>query len=140
MKSKTPLRIFIIVGTIGGIIFIAFLCLYSAYFFLGGPILLARFDHQLNRVPFDKDLWKAEAEIPEHEREPTREYMIDDLLDRYDFEGWSIDDVKALLGEPDDTRNDTRMIYYKLGRFNHYFYLKFDEKGLVAEYTVVWDV
>lgn len=96
-----------------------------------------RIDRELNRMPFDQDLWKAEAKIDPYDREPIREYMIDDLLERYDFTGWNISKVKALLGEPDYLDKDRRINYYCLGRNRlNYLILKYDQNGFVTEFYV----
>lgn len=137
MKPETPLRVI----AVSVLIFLAIICLYYACGFSMGAasILSARIDRRLNRIPFDEDLWKAEAEIPKHERTPTREYMIDDLLGQYDFTEWHRNEVVELLGEPDRVHRNRHMVYYMLGRYSNYFCLKFDANDLVTEYAVVQD-
>jgi hypothetical protein len=137
MKLETPLRII----AISVVVFLAIVCLhYICVFSMAmAPIYLAQVDRQLHPMPFDKALWKAEAEIDMYEREPTREYMVDDLLGQYDLTKWHRNEVLELLGKPDHIAKDRRMLYYKLGRSNDYFYLAFDENGLVTKYAIVWD-
>jgi hypothetical protein len=50
-------------------------------------------------IPFSADSWHAPL-YDENGFTGTRWAMVDDLLHRYDFRGWTELDVIALLGEP----------------------------------------
>lgn len=149
MKSKTRSRVIIfsalaILSTL--VIVLAILCLISGYFssVIGYAIyhlkIEPQIDRQLNSIPFDEGLWRAQGRIDREDRDRTRKYMLDDLLNRYDFTGWSKSEVLKLLGHPDReyTNADTNAIsiyYYLDGWTTDYFYLTFDEDDLVIRYA-----
>ena len=89
-----------------------------------------------NAIPFDKDVWQAATQEDEHGRELTREYMVDDLLSRYNFKGWHRRDVENLLGKPDWAPADHPWIQYILSLQLNYLHFEFDEDGLVKRYFV----
>jgi hypothetical protein len=92
-----------------------------------------------NAIPFDQEVWQAATQEDEHGRELTREYMVDDLLSRYDFKGWHRRDVKDLLGKPDWAPSDRPWIQYTLSLFLNYLHFGFDKDGLVKSYFVEWE-
>ena len=49
--------------------------------------------------PFDAAAWRQPKPIDNDRTE--RSQMVDDLLRRYDFSGWTREEVVKLLGEPD---------------------------------------
>ena len=57
-------------------------------------------------IPFNEAKWKAPDSSKPYDL--TRLAMLDDLLARYNFNGWSRTQVEALLGSPDnvDVDND----------------------------------
>lgn len=66
--------------------------------------------------------------------------MLNDLLNRYDFTGWSKSEVLKLLEKPDRVyadadSNETSIYYYLDGWTTDYFYLTFDENDLVIHYA-----
>ena len=95
-------------------------------------------DLKRDQRAFDAELWKA-ARKEKAPTDPIRGHMIDDLLNQYDFTGWTESEVMDLLGPPDNTNIDHRMVWYSLGTYNHDFILKYDENGQVIEYGERWD-
>ena len=67
---------------------------------IGGSILRsAWWNGGVRPIPFDTTVWHRADPIENYRT--VRSRMVDDLLNRYDFHGWSRDDVTKLLGEPD---------------------------------------
>jgi len=62
------------------------------------------------RIPFDVAGWNAPQIDDRGYSTGTRLRMIDDLLKRYDFHDWSVQDVQELLGEP-----DLKYEFYEIG-------------------------
>ena len=95
---------------------------------------------QRNAIPFDKDVWRTAISTDDHgSQELTREYMVDDLLARYDFIGWHRNEVEELLGPPDIVIEEHSITEYILSRLINYIYFRFDENDSVIEYDVVWE-
>ena len=68
----------------------------------------------MTQIPFDAVAWKRADPI---KRDRTvRSQMIDDLLGRYNFQGWTEQQIVQLLGEPDSRLGFERYdIVYKMG-------------------------
>lgn len=90
--------------------------------------------------------WQKADPIEGHRT--VRSQMIDDLLQRYNFRGWSADEVIELLGLPDRHPPSMRSVdmVYRLGfrpdawaLDDEYLYFRFDGQARVAEYGVTVD-
>jgi hypothetical protein len=93
-----------------------------------------------NAIPFDKEAWATAIREDEHgRRELTREYMVEDLLSKYDFNGWHRRKVLDLLGEPDWAPSDYPWIQYILSLDLNYLHFEFDENDRVTRYFVEWE-
>jgi hypothetical protein len=104
------------------------------------PMQQAKAHRQRNAMPFDKEVWRTATSTDEHgSQELSREYMIDDLLARYDFIGWHRNEVEELLGPPDIVIKEHSITEYILSRLINYIYFRFDENDSVIEYDVVWE-
>ena len=74
-----------------------------------------------------------------------RIYMIEDLLNRYNFKSMSKNEIIELLGTNDCLVLDDEIIYTigtknkELFLFYHYFCIKFDDSGNVVETYVYQD-
>jgi hypothetical protein len=93
-----------------------------------------------NAIPFDKEAWRAAAQEGRYSpRGFTREYMVDDLLSKYDFVGWHRREVLDLLGEPDWAPSDYPWIQYILSLDLNYLHFELDENDRVKRYYVEWE-
>jgi hypothetical protein len=93
-----------------------------------------------NAIPFDKEVWRTAVQEDEYgRRELTREYMVDDLLSKYDFKGWPRREVLDLLGEPDWAPSEHPWIQYILSLDLNYMHFEFDENDRVKRYYVEWE-
>jgi hypothetical protein len=78
-------------------------------------VLLRQFEKPDDQLPFEPAGW-AGPMVDSQGFTGTRLKMVDDLLNRYDFRGWSIRNVQGLLGKPDQERfeQDGRVVEYDL--------------------------
>lgn len=94
-------------------------------------------------IPFNQAEWKAPASS--EPTDMTRLAMLDDLLARYNFKGWTREQVEALLGPPDDVDvdndwleapDDWDMLYNTGMVIGDLYWLVFDldEQGKVISY------
>lgn len=103
---------------------------------------VARYERQRNAIPFDENIWRTvtvAGDKWEREQEKRREYLVDDLLKRYDFMGLHRSNVEQMLGKPDHEIEEQHMTYYTVSMFFNYLYFRFDESNRVVKYNVVWD-
>ncbi len=63
-----------------------------------------KLDSENEQIPFSIEGWNSPMTGPDGTFTGTRLKMVDDLLNRYDFHGWSIIQVEQLLGKPVDRR------------------------------------
>mgnify|MGYP006969367956 CR=1 FL=1 len=63
------------------------------------------FENDVEQIPFDRVEWRLAMAIEGHRT--TRSQMIDDLLEEYDFHGWSRASILDLLGDPDWKAEDS---------------------------------
>jgi hypothetical protein len=68
---------------------------------LGGVIGLGKwaFRPEVERLRFDSTKWQRADPIERHRT--VRSQMIEDLMERYNFQGWTRQEVVKLLGKPD---------------------------------------
>lgn len=96
-------------------------------------------------IPFDSATWKLKSSSDF--RDNKRAAMLDDLLSRYDFKGWTRAQLEAVLGNADDVNlasnlegpSDVWDIGYHAGvDWIDYRVLVFDldDEGLVSEYSI----
>src|SRR5262249_39220916 len=78
--------------------------------------------YDVPKIPFDAAAWKQVTDPCHAQQRPTppdsyrtsRSKMINDLLRRYDFRGWTRDQIIDLLGKPDkpgDSFDQWDMVY-----------------------------
>lgn len=118
---------------------------------VGGLILVALFAIRLSsiyladlekakQIPFEPEAWKSVSlsQIYSDHTLHTRLYMVDDLLAKYNFTGWSQEELENLLGKPDVDQNHRTppRIYYALGYTSDTVWLIFwlDEQGRVIRH------
>ena len=84
--------------------------------------------------PFTVEGWNGPYTHPNGNFTYTRYHMVRDLLQRYEFQGWSIDRVIALLGKPDkeETQGAQNLIYYDLGNGLDFLIFETDEHHTVT--------
>jgi hypothetical protein len=82
----------------------------------GSPNTFGLFNKPDQQIPFDVAGWNAPMTDPDGLFTGTRLKMVDDLLQRYDFHGWTVDEVKELLGEPlvDEAEEQGHVVTYDL--------------------------
>lgn len=96
------------------------------------------------QIPFDEATWKnAKYDYQKHIESDIRGQMTDDLFKRYKFDGWTREQVIALLGESDslgELEGEWDLIY-GLGRIPGAFAIdlqnygfKLDRQGRVREH------
>lgn len=103
------------------VLILTFIC--NGLLFIGIPY--AYLTYQSAQMEFSADKW--------HEHEDKRVDIVDDLLEEYDFTGWSETKVTKLLGEPvkDGGGKEPNNIVYYLG----------DERGYPSidrEWLLFW--
>lgn len=98
-------------------------------------------------IPFDGQLWQTY--LADNGESPVRLQMVDDLLNRYDLNGYSKDELIELLGPPGEFRKDWPLladwdVIYRLGAghdrlliYRNYLCFRFNEDGNVIDYEVV---
>lgn len=102
--------------------------------------------HPVKPIAFEAPAWQRADRIEGHRT--VRSQMIDDLLRRYNFRGWSEDEVIELLG-PSDRRPPTMRsvhIVYRLGAQrgawsldDEYLYFRIDAQNRVTEFGTTVD-
>jgi hypothetical protein len=95
----------------------------------------------IEQIPFDVAGWNAPMTGgPDSTFTGTRLRMVDDLLKRYDFHGWTVQQLKDLLGEPWAWPDDPRpFIRYDLRDGLNLLIFEMDEKGVVVNCYVYRD-
>jgi hypothetical protein len=98
---------------------------------------------EVEQVSFDPIAWKRAEPIGSFRT--VRSQMIDDLLRRYDFQGWTREEVIQLLGTPNTVSGFTQFdVVYVLGlerggafsQDDEALGFKFDANGRVVNYRV----
>ncbi len=64
----------------------------------------------------------------------TRLKMVDDLLSRYDFHGWDVEEIQDFLGEPDDSQEN--IIRYDLRDGLNWLIFEFNDDFQIVDYHV----
>lgn len=87
-------KLFLKIGLFGiaGLV-LGYFLLVSFLFF--GPKVKSYAD----RMPFESSTWKVHLDG----KEPTKQYMVDDLLSRYQLVGMRDNEIEELLGRPPQT-------------------------------------
>jgi hypothetical protein len=105
--------------------------------------LCAQFRKKEERIPFDVEGWNGpmvdiDADVY---FTGTRLKMVDDLLKRYDFHGWHLQDVKDLLGEPcnDYYEEQKHIVEYDLRDGLKLLVFEVDERLNVTNYYTYID-
>lgn len=121
---------------------------FSGYGGLMGWILESNAEPPVVQIPFEVEAWKRADPIDGFRT--VRIQMIDDVQKRYNFSGWTRDEVTDLLGKPDwmppAMRQNWQMAYL-LGRErssfmaldNEFLVFRFDLQGNVISYLVTTD-
>lgn len=86
------------------------------------------------QIPFDQEGWNAPMTNSEGHFTGTRLKMVDDLLDRYDFKGWSTQEIQNLLGEPDLRQEHS--LQYDLREGLNLLIFTIDSQNTVLKYHV----
>lgn len=81
-----------------GIVYVG-LALVAVTACLSAMALLGKHYRAEEQIRFDVEGWHAPMTDSEGHFTGTRLRMVDDLLKRYDFHGWSKEDLVALLGD-----------------------------------------
>jgi hypothetical protein len=119
----------------------------TTVFVLAGVAILFWFARR-QQIPFDPAAWsQADPATPAgrgSNRRTVRSFMVDDLLRRYDFHGWSREQVIDLLGPPTESWSGFEQwdVIYVLGleRLGNWSLddealgFKFDETDRVEKY------
>ena len=105
--------------------------------------------NEVPQVPFDAAAWRVgdawQVIKQTKDSRTVRSKMIEDLLHRYQFKGWSREQVTDLLGQGDDRGDAFHRwdLVYVLGLARGFFALdyealgfKFDDQERVKEYRV----
>ncbi|WP_144697757.1 hypothetical protein [Fictibacillus phosphorivorans] len=112
--------------------------LFNGILFLGLPY--AYLAYQGSKFTFSVEKW--------HAQEDKRGDIVEDLVEKYDFKGWSDTRVIKLLGEPvkDGARKEPDNIVYYLGDESGYpsidsewLLFWFDENDRVTKFEVTTD-
>lgn len=102
--------------------------------------------HPVKSIPFDATAWQGADPIEDHRT--VRSQMIDDLLKRYSFRGWSESEVIELLGTPDRGPPSTPRCWlvYRLGAErgawaldDEYLYFQFNAQNRVTDFGTTVD-
>lgn len=102
--------------------------------------------YPVGQSTFESTAWRLAEPIKGHRTARSR--MVDDLLERYRFQGWTKAEVIDLLGPPDWHPPSMRSVdmVYRLGfrpdawaLDDEYLYFRFDGQARVAEYGVTVD-
>lgn len=124
---------------------IAVTILMGAGLLLLAPIVCASaiaslnlFDKPDERIPFSVAGWNAPMTDSEGYFTGTRLEMVDDLLNRYDFHGWNVQDVQELLGKPDSKqiKEQGYIIEYDLREGLNLLIFEIDNQHKVVNYRV----
>ncbi len=114
-----------------------------ALILLTSIFLCAQFSKDEEQIPFDVDGWNGPMiDASTGVFTGTRLKMVDDLLKRYDFHGWHIQDVKALLGEPsydDNYKGKRLLVEYDLRDGLKLLIFEVDEQMTVVDYYTYID-
>ena len=92
-------------------------------------------------IPFSIEGWNSTRYDAKGYFTYTRYKMVQDLLKRYDFHGWSMADVERLLNKPDDEKdvNQKHLVYYDLGNGIEFLILQVDAERRVVNYYLHLD-
>ena len=123
----------ITVGLIGtGLLLLAVTVCGSVFVFL------KQFDKVDEQIPFDTAGWNAPMTDSRGYFTGTRLKMVDDLLGRYDFHGWRVQNVQGLLGEPDYERveGQRHFLEYDLRDGLNLLIFEIDNQHRVVDYHV----
>jgi hypothetical protein len=95
----------------------------------------------VEQIPFDVAGWNAPMTGKDSIFTGTRLKMVDDLLRRYDFHGWTEQEVKDLLGEPERPWDDRRghALRYNLREGLNLLIFQLDDQNRVVRYYVYKD-
>ena len=92
-------------------------------------------------IPFSAEGWNSTRYDAKGNFTYTRYKMVQDLLNRYDFHGWSMADVEKLLNTPDDEKSEgqKRLVYYDLGNGIEFLILQVNTERRVVDYYLHLD-
>ena len=107
----------------------------------GGAIaFLCLFDKPDEQIPFTVDGWHGPL-TDSQGFTGTWLKMVNSLLDRYEFGGWGVQEVKSLLGEPDcdQIEQETHVIKYDLRDGLKFLVFELGDQDVVVDYYVHMD-
>ncbi|HEX7448112.1 MAG TPA: hypothetical protein VF306_11235 [Pirellulales bacterium] len=102
--------------------------------------------HPVKPIAFEATAWQRADPIEDYRT--VRSQMIDDLLQRHNFRGWTEDEVIEVLGPPDGKPPAMRSVHmlYRLGRErgvwaldDEYLYFQFDVQNRVTKFGLTVD-
>ena len=108
---------------------------------LSAMAFFGRYRKAKDQLPFQADGWHAPMTDPEGHFTGTRLRMVDDLLKRYDFHGWSMEDLEALLGDAwlERTVEGKRLLKFDLRDGLNLLIFEIDDQHRVIDYHVQLD-
>ena len=93
------------------------------------------------RIPFNVNGWHGPMVDTDGIFTGTRLKMFDDLLDQYDFHGWTVEEVEELLGESERKKNEDGedLVRYDLRDRLKWLIFQVDEEERIVDYWVYID-
>jgi hypothetical protein len=119
---------------VAGIFILLALILTCGSLWFGAVVL----NREPEPLPFSVEGWNSARYDANGNFSYTRYRMVDDLLRRYDFHGWSMAEVEKLLNVPDkeEGKESRHLMYYDLGNGLDYLIVEIDAERRVIAYRV----
>jgi hypothetical protein len=128
-------KLVIIAGSVIAMLLALVICSSSLNSFLTA---MADLNKEPDPLTFSVEGWNSSRYDEDGNFSYTRYRMVDDLLKRYDFHGWSMTEIEKLLSKPDkvEDKDSKPLVYYDLGNGLDFLILELDTERRVIAYRV----